>query len=224
MQLRERFHRQLNELRSEILSMGSQVEEQLHLALAALSTLDDEKIQAIYALDEEVNRRRYAVEDSCFNLIATQHPTASDLRLILSALAMAVDLERMGDQTKGIAKAMRHLRRLPATRRPALLEQMGLAGGRMLRQAMTAYAESNAEIARTVPPLDEEVDNQYARIYADLMMQMAQSDTTDEVEAIYEILRSARELERFGDLAANVAEQVVYLVTGSLEHPQDDDA
>lgn len=224
MQLRERFHRQLNELRSEILSMGSQVEEQLHLALAALSTLDDEKIQAIYTLDEEVNRRRYAVEDSCFNLIATQHPTASDLRLILSALAMAVDLERMGDQTKGIAKAMRHLRRLPATRRPALLEQMGLAGGRMLRQAMTAYAESNAEIARTVPPLDEEVDNQYARIYADLMMQMAQSDTTDEVEAIYEILRSARELERFGDLAANVAEQVVYLVTGSLEHPQDDDA
>lgn len=224
MQLRERFHRQLNELRSEILAMGSQVEEQLHLSLAALSTLDDEKIQAIYALDEEVNRRRYAVEDSCFNLIATQHPTASDLRLILSALAMAVDLERMGDQTKGIAKAMRHLRRLPATRRPALLEQMGLAGGRMLRRAMTAYAESNAEVARTVPPMDEDVDNQYARIYADLMMQMAQSDTTDEVEAIYEILRSARELERFGDLAANVAERVVYLITGSLEHPQDDDA
>lgn len=224
MQLRERFHRQLNELRSEILAMGSQVEEQLHLSLAALSTLDDEKIQAIYALDEEVNRRRYAVEDSCFNLIAMQHPTASDLRLVLSALAMAVDLERMGDQTKGIAKAMRHLRRLPATRRPALLEQMGLAGGRMLRRAMTAYAESNAEVARTVPPMDEDVDNQYARIYADLMMQMAQSDTTDEVEAIYEILRSARELERFGDLAANVAERVVYLITGSLEHPQDDDA
>lgn len=224
MQLRERFHRQLNELRSEILALGSQVEEQLHLSLAALSTLDDEKIQAIYALDEEVNRRRYAVEDSCFNLIAMQHPTASDLRLVLSALAMAVDLERMGDQTKGIAKAMRHLRRLPATRRPALLEQMGLAGGRMLRRAMTAYAESNAEVARTVPPMDEDVDNQYARIYADLMMQMAQSDTTDEVEAIYEILRSARELERFGDLAANVAERVVYLITGSLEHPQDDDA
>jgi phosphate transport system protein len=224
MQLRERFHRQLNELRSEILAMGSQVEEQLHLSLAALSTLDGDKIQAIYALDEEVNRRRYAVEDSCFNLIAMQHPTASDLRLVLSALAMAVDLERMGDQTKGIAKAVRHMRRLPATRRPALLEQMGLAGGRMLRRAMSAYAESNAEVARTVPPLDEEVDNQYARIYADLMMQMAQSDTTDEVEAIYEILRSARELERFGDLAANVAERVVYLVTGSLEHPQDDDA
>ena len=224
MELRERFHRQLNELRAEILAMGSQVEEQLHLALAALSTLDDEKIQAIYVLDEEVNRRRYAVEDSCFTVIAMQHPTAKDLRLVLSALAMAVDLERMGDQTKGIAKAMRHLRRLPATRRPALLEQMGLVGGRMLRQAMTAYAENNAEVARTVPPLDEEVDNQYARIYADLMMQMAQSDTTDEVEAIYEILRSARELERFGDLAANVAERVVYMVTGSLEHIQGDDA
>jgi len=224
MQLRERFHRQLNELRSEILAMGSQVEEQLHLSLAALSTLDDEKIQAIYALDEEVNRRRYAVEDSCFTVIAMQHPTASDLRLVLSALAMAVDLERMGDQTKGIAKAVRHLRRLPELRRPALLEQMGLAGGRMLRRAMSAYAESNVAVARTVPPMDEEVDNQYARIYADLMMQMAQSDTTDEVEAIYEILRSARELERFGDLAANVAERVVYLITGSLEHPQDDDA
>lgn len=224
MELRERFHRQLNELRAEILAMGSQVEEQLHLALAALNSLDDDKIQAIYALDDEVNRRRFAIEDSCFNLIAMQHPTASDLRLVLSALSMAVDLERMGDQTKGIAKAMRHMRRLPALRRPALLEQMGLAGGRMLRQAMTAYAENNAALALSVPPMDEDVDSQYARIYADLMMQMAQSDTTDEVEAIYEILRSARELERFGDLAANVAERVVYLITGSMEHMQDEDA
>jgi phosphate transport system protein len=224
MELRERFHRQLNELRAEILAMGSQVEEQLHLALAALGTLDDDKIQAIYTLDEEVNRRRYAIEDTCFNLIAIQHPTARDLRLVLSALSMAVDLERMGDQTKGIAKAMRHMRRLPALRRPALLEQMGLAGGRMLRQAMTAYAENNAALALSVPLMDEDVDSQYARIYADLMMQMAQSDTTDEVEAIYEILRSARELERFGDLAANVAERVVYLITGSMEHMQDEDA
>lgn len=224
MQLRERFHRQLNELRADILSMGSQVEEQLQLSLAALSSLDDGKIQAIYHLDEEVNRRRFAIEESCFTLIAMQHPTAKDLRLVLSALSMAVDLERMGDQTKGIAKSVRHMRRLPELRRPALLEQMGLAGGRMLRQAMIAYAGDDAEMARSVPPLDAEVDNQYARVYADLMMQMAQSDTTDEVEAIYEILRSARELERFGDLAANVAERVVYLVTGSLEHMQDEDA
>ncbi len=224
MQLRERFHRQLNELRADILSMGSQVEEQLQLSLAALSSLDDDKIQAIYNLDEEVNRRRFAIEETCFNLIAMQNPTAKDLRLVLSALAMAVDLERMGDQTKGIAKALRHMRRLPELRRPALLEQMGLVGGRMLRRAMAAYAENDAEMALSVPPMDEEVDNQYARVYADLMMQMAQSDTTDEVEAIYEILRSARELERFGDLAANVAERVVYLVTGSVEHMQDADA
>jgi len=224
MQLRERFHRQLNELRAEILAMGSQVEEQLHLALAALISLDEGKAQAIYNLDEEVNRRRFAIEETCFNLIAMQHPTARDLRLILSALSMAVDLERMGDQTKGIAKAVRHMRSLPELRRPTLLEQMGLSGQRMLHQAMSAYAEDDAETARSVPLLDTEVDNQYARIYADLMMQMAQSDTTDEVEAIYEILRSARELERFGDLAANVAERVVYLVTGSLEHMQDEDA
>jgi phosphate transport system protein len=224
MQLRERFHRQLNELRAEILAMGSQVEEQLHLALAALTSLDDGKVQAIYDLDAEVNRRRFAIEETCFNLIAMQHPTAKDLRLILSALAMAVDLERMGDQTKGIARAVRHMRSLPELRRPTLLEQMGLSGQRMLRQTMGAYAEDDAEAARSVPLLDTEVDNQYARIYADLMMQMAQSDTTDEVEAIYEILRSARELERFGDLAANVAERVVYLVTGSLEHVQDEDA
>jgi len=224
MQLRERFHRQLNALRADILSMGSQVEEELTLALEALNSLDEQKTHKIYELDEEVNRTRFAIEETCFNLIAMQHPTASDLRLVLSALAMAVDLERMGDQTKGIAKAVRHLRRLPELRRPVLLEQMGLAGQRMLRQAMTAYAESNVEMARSVPPMDEEVDNQYARVYADMMMQMAQSDQTDEVEAVYEILRTARELERFGDLAANVAERVIYVVTGSMEHMQDEDA
>lgn len=224
MQLRERFHRQLNDLRADILSMGSQVEEELTLALEALSSLDEQKTRNIYELDEAVNRTRFAIEETCFNLIAMQHPTASDLRLVLSALAMAVDLERMGDQTKGIAKAVRHLRRLPELRRPMLLEQMGLAGQRMLRQAMTAYAESNVEMARGVPPMDEEVDNQYARVYADMMMQMAQSDQTDEVEAVYEILRTARELERFGDLAANVAERVIYVVTGSMEHMQDEDA
>lgn len=224
MQLRERFHRQLNALRADILSMGSQVEEELTLALEALNSLDEQKTHKIYELDEEVNRTRFAIEETCFNLIAMQHPTASDLRLVLSALAMAVDLERMGDQTKGIAKAVRHLRRLPELRRPVLLEQMGSAGQRMLRQAMTAYAESNVEMARSVPPMDEEVDNQYARVYADMMMQMAQSDQTDEVEAVYEILRTARELERFGDLAANVAERVIYVVTGSMEHMQDEDA
>lgn len=223
MQLRERFHRQLTALRADILSMGSQVEEELSLALDALGSLDDNKAKSIYALDEEVNRTRFAIEETCFNLIAMQHPTAGDLRLVLSALAMAVDLERMGDQTKGIAKAVRHLRKLPELRRPLLLQQMGLTGQRMLRQAMTAYAENDVEMARTVPPMDEEVDNQYARVYADMMMQMAQSDQTDEVEAVYEILRTARELERFGDLASNVAERVIYMVTGSLEHMQDED-
>lgn len=222
MELRERFHAQLNELRAEILAMGSQVEEELHLAMAALSSLSEEKAQAIYDLDAEVNRRRFAIEDQCFSLIAMQHPTAKDLRLVLSALAMAVDLERMGDQAKGIAKVVRHLQKFPPQERPTGLQAMGEMVGQMLRQAMTAYAHDNVELARQAAAQDDEVDTIYARVFSDVMLRMAQVREPDQVEATYEILRSARELERFGDLATNVAERVIYLVTGSMSEINQD--
>jgi len=216
MSTRERFDRKLNELRANILVMGSLVEEELHLALDALRTLDPQMARAVNEKDSVVNQTRFDIEEKCFALIVTQQPAARDLRAIITAINMIVDLERMGDQTKGIAKVVRHLQQFPIQDRPTGLDAMGQMVGQMLHQAMTAYANDNVDLARLVAGQDDEVDTIYARVFSDIMLRMAQVQEPAQIEASYEILRSARELERFGDLATNVAERVIYLVTGSM--------
>lgn len=216
MSTRGRFEQKLNELRADILAMGSLVQEELHMALDALRTLDPAIAAAVNEKDVVVNQTRFAIEEKCFALIVTQQPAARDLRAIITAMNMIVDLERMGDQAKGIAKIVRHLQKFPVQERPTGLQAMGQIVSQMLRQAMTAYANDNVDLARVVAEQDDEVDTIYARVFSDIMLRMAQGQDPQQIEAAYEILRSARELERFGDLATNVAERVIYLVTGTM--------
>ena len=217
MNVRAHFDRKLNELRDDILLMGSRVEEELRLALEALRTLDTEKARDVIAADRVVNKTRFDIEEKCFSLIVTQQPAARDLRTITTAMNMIVDLERMGDQAKGIAKVIPHLLKNPTQERPPELAQMGELVGRMLNQVLLAFAHNNADLARVIARQDDEVDAIYARVFTRIMGQMAAAGSPDKVEAAYELLRVARELERFGDLVTNVGERIIYLVTGSLE-------
>lgn len=222
MSTRGRFEQKLTELRADILAMGSLVDEELQVALEALRKLDPELAKAVNEKDVVVNQTRFSIEAKCFALIVTQQPAARDLRAIITAMNMIIDLERMGDQAKGIAKVVRHLYQFPVQERPTGLEAMGQIAGGMLRQAMTAYAHDNVDLARLVAAQDDEVDTLYARVFSDLMLRMAQVQEPEQIEAFYEILRSARELERFADLATNVAERVIYLVTGSMSEINQD--
>lgn len=223
MRTRVYFDQQLSELRDDILLMGSRVEAELKLAVDAYNTLDEGKAREVYAADREVNQARFDIEDKCFTLIVTQQPAAGDLRTIVTALNVIVDLERMGDQTKGIAKVIPHLLKNPDQPRPLELVQMSAMVGNMLNQVMLAYAHSNVDLARIVANQDDQVDALYAQVFNQIMSQMAGVDDPDQVEAAYELLRVARELERFGDLATNVAERVIYLVTGSFDEINVDD-
>ena len=214
--MRTEFNRALNDLRDDILLMASRVEHELDAALTALADVDIEKAREVYAADRIVNQNRFDIEDRCFALIATQQPAAGDLRLVVAAMSMVVDIERMGDQAKGIAKVVTHLYERTTIPRPPELVEMGKMVRDMLRRAMQAYAEGNIVLAQTVANTDEDVDHLYGQVFAQMMDYMAAHDSPDEVEAGYEILRSARELERFGDLVTNVAERTIYLVTGSM--------
>ena len=216
MNLRHYFHEQLNELRDEILLMGSRVREELRIALDALATLDPEKAQAVFAADVVVNSMRFRVEEKCFTLIVTQQPAGSDMRNIMAAMNVIVDLERMGDQAKGIAKVVPHLLRNPPQERPPELQEMGEVVGQMLDDALLAYARNDVELATDVAGRDDRVDRLYSQVFNKALQQMAVSGTTERAESAYETLRVARELERFGDLATNVAERIIYLVTGTL--------
>lgn len=215
--VRAHFDRKLNDLRDGILLMGSRVEEEMKLALEALTTLNSDKANEVFAADRNVNRMRFEIEEQCFSLIVTQQPAARDLRTIMTAMNIIVDLERMGDQAKGIAKVIPHLIRQPQVERPAELRQMGEMVGRMLNQVLLAYARTNVDLARMIAHQDDEVDMLYAQVFSKIMVQMAHTNNPEQIEASYELLRVARELERFGDLATNIAERVVYLVTGTLE-------
>ena len=222
MQMRERFMRKLNELRDDILKMGGMVDEELKLALEALEKLDVGLARKVYEADKAVNAMRFAIEEECFTLIATQQPAARDLRAIVAVMNIIVDLERMGDQTKGIAKVIPHIMQHPDRTNLPQLKPMGDTVGLMLRESMTAYAHDNVDLARLVTTQDEEVDRLYAELFAQVMQQMAETENPEKVEASYEVLRAARELERFGDLATNVAERVIYIATGSLHETNAD--
>ena len=215
--IRARFEQQLAELRDDILRMGKMVEDQLLLALQALDTLDVKLAQQVNTADIGVNKLRFDTEEKCFTLIVTQQPAARDLRAVVSVMNIIVDLERMGDQSKGIAKVIPHLRQQTKQLSLPELKQMGDLVISMLRQTMQAYASDSVTLARIVCAQDSDVDKLYAQVFAKLINQMADDNLAEEIESSYERLRVARELERFGDLSTNIAERVIYRVTGELK-------
>ena len=217
MTLRAHFERKLNELRDEMLRMAHLVQTQLQLALTALAALDAAMAKEVVVADVAVNKARFDIEEKCFALIVTQQPAARDLRTITTAMNVIVDLERMGDQAKGIAKAISRLVATPIQPHPPELQQMGELVARMLDQVMVAYAHNNTDLARIIARQDDEVDALYARAFSHIMGQMAAAGSAEKAEAAYELLRVARELERFGDLVTNVGERIIYLETGTLE-------
>lgn len=216
--LRQQFRHTLDELRDQIITMGSHVREQLRLAMKAMETLDVETARQVSQVDREVNRLRFEIEDRCFVIIATEAPTAGDLRLIFAATNMIVDLERMGDQAKGIAKAARKLKKEPTMVRPAELQRMGELVASMLDDALRAYAETDIETSRRIAERDVEVDTLYANVFTQIMYMLAQTDDPARVRVVYSLLRTARELERFGDLVSNFAERSIYLATGEMPY------
>jgi phosphate transport system protein len=219
---RERFVQQLKGLQNDVLQMGKMVEDEMLLALRALEQLDPKLAQQVHLADDAVNKLRFETEEKCFTVIVTQQPAASDLRAVVSVMNMIVDLERMGDQAKGIAKVIPHLQQQPKQVSLPELKQMGDLVLNMLRQSMQAYSSENVTQARIVTDQDKEVDDLYSRVFAKLINQMADDNLAEEIAASYERLRVARELERFGDLATNIAERVIYRVTGQMKEMSTD--
>ena len=220
--MRERFEGQLNRLRDDILTMGSMVEEELRLALKAMDELDFSLALEVYAADKAVNDKRFAVEEECTMIISTQQPNARDLRAIIAVMNMIVDLERMGDQAKGIAKAILHLEDNPTQAQPTELAEMGGIAMEMLRQTMMAYANRDIDLAQQIAERDNDVDELYAQLFTRIMVRMARAESPDKCETNYEFIRMARELERFSDLATNVAERIIYINNGLMHETNTD--
>jgi phosphate transport system protein len=215
--MRARFENKLTKLRDQILRMGSKVQKELEMAMQALADLDSDLAQRAIALDQEINDLRFSIEERCVELIATQQPAASDLRFIVATLNIIVDLERMGDQSKNIAKIAKQLCVLGKKQKLDEIWQMGKLGMDMLDQCLLAFAQESVELAQVIEKRDDEMDDLYDSVITQLVENMTAATKQKKVEVAYETLRIAENLERIGDLVTNFAERVVYIATGDIQ-------
>lgn len=214
---REQFERELRQLSLSVEQMGLTVENQLNLALQAFDTLDVDEAQAVAAIDRDVNAQRFTIEEMCFRLIVTQQPAARDLRAIIAALNIIVDLERIGDKAKDITHTIPQILAKPNRKRPAELARMGELVRVMLHQSLEAYAAGLSELARQVPTQAGELDSLFAVVVDQIVMSIAKAKKEKKIAATFALLRAAQHMDRVGDLAINVAERVVYIETGNVE-------
>ncbi len=213
---RKSFEQRLEQLRSTLIAMSELVEQELSTAMDALERKDVELAQEVFAMDERVNNLRYDNERTALLLISTQQPMARDARFILASLFMNVILERMGDKAKSVAKAIPYILQRPNLTISPELRQMADMGQAMLRDAMQAYAAEDVTLALQVAARDDDVDQLYGETFFSVLARMAKTKKPDKVEAIYELMRIARDLERFADYATDLAERVDFMVTGQL--------
>jgi phosphate transport system protein len=214
MQTRTAFHREIEQLQEDILRMGSMVEKQLDRAVTALRLLDHDAARRVIAADEEIDSLRFQIEDHAVHLIATQQPMASDLRTIIAALNIIVDLERMGDHAEGIAKIVLMHGDQPLLKPLIDIPRMQEIVRDMMRRALDAFLTRDAAAARAVAEEDDKVDVLYNQIYRELLTYMLNDPRT--IDRATWLLWVAHNLERIADHTTNICERVIFLVTGQM--------
>jgi phosphate transport system protein len=211
------FHDELSELKSTLLAMSAEAQTALATAVDALLHRDSARAAQVIAGDHRIDTIELEIEDLVVRLLATQQPMARDLRLLMSALKIANDLERVGDHAVNIAQsAERLLASPPIVPEPEIVEMARLAR-RMLADALDAFVRADAQAGRAVCQRDDQVDSLHDSVFRILLTHMM--ETPHIISAAIELFLVSRNLERVADLATNIAEDVVFLVEGkTIKH------
>lgn len=219
---RETLDRQIHQLQDEVLLLGSMVEQALLNAVDTLKRRDIPAAQKIFANDLNINEKRYALENALIIIIATQQPMARDLRLLASVLETIIELERIGDYAKGIAKVVMRLgdSTLPMPMRE--FSQMAEQAASMLHRALSAFINEDAAKAREIVLEDDQVDELYNKAYRAIVTTMiANPEIIDDANLLVWV---AHNLERAADRVTNICERTVYIATGELFELDTDDS
>ncbi len=209
--MRSRFDEQLEQLHSEMIRMGSMCEEVIALAVSALSDTDMKNHDKIAKLDKEIDRKERDIESLCMKLLLQQQPVASDLRQISAALKMITDMERIGDQAEDIAEIISFLKGRTAYEH-SQIRQMAKATIQMVTYSVDAYVRQDTVLAEKVISCDDVVDDYFTSIKNDLIGMIAENP--NDGEYALDMLMIAKYFERIGDHATNLAEWVIYAITG----------
>ena len=211
---RDEFERSLRALQDDLLGLGSLVEQAITKAVEALKERDLEASRQVIQGDDVIDQRRFQIEERCLELIATQQPIATDLRMLISVLYIAVELERMGDYAEGIGKISLMMGNEPPLKPLIDIPRMTEKCIDMLRRSLDALVRRDVVMATQVCKDDDEVDGLYDQVYHELLMFMIQDPKT--IQRATYLLWTAHNLERIADRATNIAERVIFLVTGQL--------
>jgi phosphate transport system protein len=212
--LRETFHRDMKRLQDDILLLGSMVEEMLIDSVEVLKLRDMDGSQRLMAYDQQVNQKRMAIEQNTLTLIATQQPTAGDLRTLAAILDIASELERMGDYAKGIAKINVMIGPGELIKPLIDIPRMAQKSVDMLHRALEAFVQRDVEAAHLIPLEDDEVDALYNQVYRELITYIMK-DPQNMDQATY-LTWAAHNLERTADRVSNICERVIFTVTGEV--------
>ena len=205
---------QLNMLQGEVEVLAGIVEKAILRSVDALKRRDLEASRQVVAEDDYIDLKRFEIEDLCVDLIATQQPMARDLRAIIALLHIVVELERMGDYAEGIAKISLSMGDAPPLKPLIDIPRMADKATEMLRNSIDSLLNRDIIKAQQVCQDDDYVDALYDQVYRELLLFMIQDPQT--IQRATYLLWVSHDLERIADRATNIAERVIFLVTGKL--------
>lgn len=208
------FHRQMQQVKDDILAMAGLVEQSIHDAAEALARRDASLALAVIQGDRRIDIMQNGIEERCIALLATQQPVAVDLRFLSAVIKICAYLERMGDQAVNLAQRSQALEELSPTEVPATLLEMAQLAQEMTRDCMDAFAAGDVRLANALLGRDDDLDNLNRHILEEMVHWMASENRL--VRRGVEFVLAGRHLERIGDEACNIAEEVVYLVEGRV--------
>ena len=214
--MRNRFDRQLKILNDELIEMGSMIEKAIEKAVVALITQNVEKAKEVITFDYEIDRQEREIENLCMKLLLQQQPVARDLRLVSSALKMITDMERIGDQAADIAELAILMAENPAVNNLKHVSQMGQETMTMVVSSVDAFVEKDLEKAHQVLIHDDVVDGLFDEVKAEVIEMIHQDKEIGEQAT--DLLMVAKYFERIGDHATNIAEWVIYSITGEHKY------
>ncbi|KZN29625.1 phosphate signaling complex protein PhoU [Pseudoalteromonas luteoviolacea] len=217
-----RFNEELENVRNHVLSMGGLVEQQLNLALDAVSTSDADKARKVSENDYKVNAMEVNIDEECTRIIAKRQPAASDLRLVVAIAKTIADLERIGDEAERIAKVALDSFTKDQQHLLVNVENMGRLVSKMLHDVLDSFARMDAQRAFEVHKEDAKVDREYEALTRQIMTYMMEDPRS--IPKIMDLVWSVRSLERIGDRCQNIAEYVIYFVNGKdIRHTSQED-
>ena len=212
--LRARYDQNYAAIEDDILKMGALVQDAIRNSIESLKQRDTNLAQEVIDRDLRINDLRFKIEEACLTLIATQQPTAGDLRAVVAAMNIVVDMERMADHASGISKTVIRMGDEPLLKPLIDLPKMADLAREMLSDSLEAFIKRDAPAAKAIAPRDEEMDLLYKAIFDELVEIMAHKPGS--VERATYLLWCAHNLERIGDRAINIVERVIFMTTGDM--------